>query len=103
MNNKKAEKLYYKAIDAKNESEGLLSEAVKEIARKKGFIEENVLLFDACFASGDETIITFNGEGEMYDTGIELFDSMTKEEFVDWFTRRKELSEESVKLLESEL
>ena len=104
MNNKKAEKLLTKAITHKNESERLVCEAIREIAKKKGFSEETLPLFDACFASGVETVITFNGEGEMLDCSLELFDEMTKEEFIhEWLYRKDELSVNTIKILESEL
>ena len=103
MNNKKAKKFLSKALDYKNTSEKMICDAVREVARSKGFSEENVLLFDAYFVDGNETIISFNCEGEMCDMSIEMFDRMTKEEFIDWFTFRGELSKETVKLLETEI
>ena len=56
----KWQKLLSKAVEYKYESEGLLDSAVQELMRTKGFSEEQVALFDACFAGGNETIVRFN-------------------------------------------
>lgn len=76
-------RLLSKAIDYKNESETLLDKAVQELMRTKGFSEEQVALFDACFASGCETIVRFNRDGEFADLGLENYCGMTKEEIID--------------------
>ena len=79
-------RLLSKAIKYKNESESFLDKAVKELMRTKGFSEEQVALFDACFASGTETIVTFNYDGEFNDLGLENYCSMTKEEIIDYLS-----------------
>lgn len=79
-------RLLSKAIDYKNESEGLLDKAVQELMRTKGFSEEQVALFDACFASGTETIVTFNYDGEFNDLGLENYCTMTKEQIIDYLS-----------------
>lgn len=79
-------RLLSKAIEYKNESEGLLDKAVQELMRTKGFSEEQVALFDACFASGTETIVTFNHDGEFNDLGLENYCTMTKEEIIDYLS-----------------
>lgn len=79
-------RLLSKAIEYKNESESFLDKAVKELMRTKGFSEEQVALFDACFASGTETIVTFNYDGEFNDLGLENYCSMTKEEIIDYLS-----------------
>lgn len=83
---KKWRRLLSKAIEYKNESESFLDKAVKELMRTKGFSEEQVALFDACFASGTETIVTFNYDGEFNDLGLENYCSMTKEEIIDYLS-----------------
>ena len=76
-------RLLSKAIEYKNESETFLDKAVQELMRTKGFPEEQVALFDACFASGTETIVRFNRDGEFADLGLENYCGMTKEEIID--------------------
>ena len=83
---KKWEKLLSKAISHKTESEALLDKAVQELMRTKGFSEEQVALFDACFASGVETIVRFNSDGEFADLGLENYGGMTKEEIIDYLS-----------------
>ena len=93
-------RLLSKAIDYKNESEALLDKAVQELMRTKGFSEEQVALFDACFAGGCETIVRFNRDGEFADLGLENYCSMTKEEIIHYL--KKFLSKENVELLTKE-
>ena len=93
----KWEKLLSKAIDYKNNSEGLLDKAVQELMRTKGFSEEQVALFDACFAGGCETIVRFNRDGEFADLGLENYCGMTKEEIIHYL--KKFLSNKNVELL----
>ena len=96
----KWQKTLSKAIDYKNESEALLDKAVQELMRTKGFSEEQVALFDACFAGGNETVVTFNRDGEMNDFGLENYCTMTKEEIIKYLS--KFCMPESVKLLRKE-
>lgn len=90
-------RLLSKAIEYKNESESILDKAVQELMRTKGFSEEQVVLFDACFAGGQETVVTFNSDGEMNDLGLENYCSMTKEEIIYYL--KKFLSNKNVELL----
>ena len=80
-------RLLSKAIEYKNESESFLDKAVQELMRTKGFSEEQVSLFDACFASGTETIVSFNYDGEFNDLGLENYCTMTKEEIIDYLSK----------------
>lgn len=96
----KWEKLLSKAIDYKNKSEALLDKAVQELMRTKGFSKEQVALFDACFAGGKETVVTFNRDGEMNDFGLENYCSMTKEEIINYLSKFCE--SKTVKLLKGE-
>ena len=96
----KWQKLLSKAVEYKYESEWLLDSAVKELMRTKGFSEEQVALFDACFAGGNETIVRFNHEGEDNDFGLENYRGMTKDEIIHYL--KKFLSNEGVKLLTKE-
>lgn len=93
----KWQKLLSKAISHKNKSESFLGKAVQELMRTKGFSEEQVALFDACFASGQETVVTFNCDGEMNDFGLENYCTMTKEEIIHYL--KKFLSDKNVELL----
>ena len=93
----KWQKTLSKAIDYKNESEALLDKAVQELMRTKGFSEEQVALFDACFAGGCETIVCFNHDGEFADLGLENYCGMTKEEIIDYLSKFCE--PETIKLL----
>ena len=93
----KWQKLLSKAIEYKNKSEAFLNKAVQELMRTKGFSEEQVALFNACFASGQETIVTFNCDGEMNDFGLENYCTMTKEEIIHYL--KKFLSDKNVELL----
>jgi len=93
-------KLLSKAIDYKNESESFLDKAVQELMRTKGFSEEQVALFDACFASGTETIVAFNHDGEFNDLGLENYCTMTKEQIIDYMSEY--CGPETVKLLRKE-
>jgi hypothetical protein len=80
-------KLLSNAIEYKNKSESFLNKAVQELMRTKGFSEEQVALFDACFASGTETVVTFNYDGEFNDLGLENYCTMTKEEIIDYLSK----------------
>jgi len=93
-------KLLSKAIDYKNESESFLDKAVQELMRTKGFSEEQVALFDACFATGTETIVAFNHDGEFNDLGLENYCTMTKEQIIDYMSEY--CGPETVKLLRKE-
>jgi len=83
----KWQKLLSEAIEHKVKSEGLLDLAAQELMRTKGFSEEQVALFSACFASGTETIVSFNYDGEFNDLGLENYCTMTKEEIVGYLSR----------------
>ena len=69
----------------KNKSEQLLDMAVREIAKEKGFTDEEVLLFEANFASGNETVVRYNGQGEFADLDVAIMADMTKEEIIKRF------------------
>lgn len=80
-------RLLSKAKEYKYKSEEQLDKAVRELMRTKGFSEEQVALFDACFASGTETVVTFNYDGEFNDLGLENFCTMTKEEIIEYLSK----------------
>ena len=83
----KWQELLSKAISYKNKSESFLDKAARELMRTKGFSEEQVALFDACFAGGTETIVAFNHDGEFNDLGLENYCTMTKEEIIDYLSK----------------
>lgn len=88
-----------KAIKAKIESERCLDEAVRALMACKGFTK--LSLFEACFAGGQETIISFNKECEMSDLDVGVADGMTKDEIIERLSRHA--SGETIKLLKEEL
>lgn len=96
---KKWEKLLNKAFSARYQAEGLLDEAVVELMKSKGFSEEIALKFRACFASGTETVISFNYEGELADLDVGVANSMNKEEIIERLSEH--LSDNSIKLINS--
>ena len=96
----KWQRLLSKAIDYKNKSETFLDKAVKELMRTKGFSEEQVALFEVCFASGIESIVGFNHDGEFSDLGLENYCTMTKEQIIDYMSEY--CGPETVKLLRKE-
>lgn len=95
----KWEKMIETATILKSDSEKLLSKAAQLLMHEKGFSEQAVELFDADFATGNETIIKFNGCGEFCDLDISIASSMTKEEIIERLSR--ELTEEDIELLKS--
>lgn len=83
----KWQELLSKAISYKDKSESFLGKAIQELMRTKGFSEEQAALFNACFASGTETVVTFNYDGEFNDLGLENYCTMTKEEIIDYLSK----------------
>lgn len=71
-----------KAFEKKVESEKLLDKAVQTLMGEKGFSKETVSHFNACFAGGNETVISFNQEGEMADLDLTIASTMTKDEII---------------------
>lgn len=90
-------RLLSNAIAHKFKSESLLDKAVRELMRTKGFSDEQCQLFGACFAGGQETVVTFNNDGEDNDFGLENYGGMTKEEIINYMSRF--LMEKNIKLL----
>lgn len=90
-----------KAKKTKIKSEGYLDEAVRSLMASKGFATEQTLMFEACFASGNETVISFNQECEMADLDIGVAAAMTKDEIIQRLSRYA--SDETIKLLKEEL
>lgn len=71
-----------RAFKKKVESEKLLDKAVQTLMQDKGFSEEAVSHFSACYAGGNETVINFCGEGEFADLDIKEASVMTKDEII---------------------
>lgn len=86
-----------KAKESKRKSEGYLDEAVRSLMASKGFATEQTLVFEACFASGDETVISFNQECEMADLDVGVAAGMTKDEIIERLSRYA--SDETRKIL----
>lgn len=78
----KWDKLLAKALEHKQKSEGYLDLAVQQLARDCGFSHEESLLFSADFASGTETVVKYDGEGEMADLEIRYMYGMSKEDIL---------------------
>lgn len=93
----KWEKLLSSANDHKIKSEELLDRAAQELMRTKGFSRETCELFEACFAGGTETIVSFNHDGEFNDLGLENYCNMSKEEIIEYMC--KYLTPSNVELL----
>ena len=59
-----------------------LQEAVKSLMMDQGFNNDVINLFQCNFASGAETIISFNQDGEMADLDLCEASTMTREEII---------------------
>ena len=55
--------------------------------REKGFPENVINDFRCDFASGTETVISFDQEGEMADLDLDLASTMTKEQIIECMGR----------------
>jgi hypothetical protein len=74
------------AIKHKNLSERYLDTSIQELMRTKGFTAEQVILFRACFAGGNETVVSFNSDGEFNDLGVIDYANMDKEEIISYLS-----------------
>lgn len=89
---------YNSAFKHKIAAEDNLTKCVQSIAKRKGFV--NWKEFDCCFASGNETVVQFNGEFAGMDLDILTMSNMTAEEIIDRFTTwYSEYSRDSLELL----
>ena len=77
-----------------------LSKAVRQFMKEKGFEGQILEMFDMDFASGTETIIKFNNDGEMADLDILTASQMTKEEIIEKLSQY--MTKNSIKLLKGE-
>lgn len=86
------------ALHRLTESERILVSALYELLEEKGFKKKVLHHFGITFAGGGgETVITFDGEGEMANLDIDIASRMTKEEIIK--TLSDYLSSENVELL----
>lgn len=97
----KALELISKANELVVSAEHTLIKAAQLIAKTKGFQKDNINLFAATFASGNETVVSFNRECEMADLDLRAMWGMTKNEIIDRLMEC-ENSEETKKILLSE-
>lgn len=67
--------------------DGNLQEAVRRLMIEKGFPEEIAKKFRCDFASGMETVISFDQDGEMADLDLNLASTMTKDEIINYMSR----------------
>lgn len=72
-----------KANDYANKSDDYLQKAVRSLAKEKGFNREQICNFAACFATGGETVVSYNHKGEMSDLDVSIMADMTKDEIID--------------------
>lgn len=88
-----------KAIAYKNKAEILLTKAVRETAKAKGF--KNYTLFECSFASGDETVVCFNQDFEMANLDLKEMMEMSFDEIINkfssWYLKYDEGSMELLK------
>lgn len=80
---KRAIKYLYKSQDE-------LKQAIISAALEKCFTQEQAYKFDIDFASGTETIVKYDWQGEFNDIDIEKFVEMTKEEICKTFNINEE-------------
>lgn len=88
-----------KAIKAKMESEKYLDKSVRALMASKGFTQ--LSLFEATFAGGIETVISFNRDCEQADLDTTIAAGMTKKEIIKRLLSSKP-SEETIELLKGE-
>ena len=98
----RALELISKANELAVSAEHTLVKAVQLIAKIKGFQKENIDLFSASFASGNETVVSFNGDCEMADLDLRVMWGMTKTEIIDRLLLECENSDETKNILLSE-
>ena len=98
MKNEILYKKLSKANELQEKAHDIISNLAKQIGKEKGF--KNWKLFSADFATGNETIVSFNFECEMSDLDLTEMNDMTKKEIIDkftsWYIR---ITKETVKLL----
>lgn len=75
-------KLFSKALEHKRKGEEYLDLAAQQLARDCGFSYEESLLFSADFATGTETVVKYDNEGEMADLEIRYMYGMSKEDIL---------------------
>lgn len=73
---------YQLAFAYKIKSQQYLDQYVQDIARRKGFTEDQVLKFGACWTTGAETVVTYDGCGEFADLDAKFMDGYNKEEIM---------------------
>lgn len=99
MNKNDILKMLGKAFMHKNKAQMLLTEAVRETAKAKGF--KNHELFECSFASGNETVVCFNQDFEMANLDLKEMMEMSFDEIIDkfssWYLKYDEASMELLK------
>ena len=93
--------LMRKAFSYKCQSEQYLRDAVVTLMLQKGFQKDIAELFDCDFAGGNETIVLFNGDGEMSDLDLRYVRSMSREEIICQMARN--LTDDNIKLISGEV
>ncbi len=75
-----------KACDYSTRANDWVTRAVREIARQKGFSEEQIRLFNGQFATGYEVLVIYNEADDGREMLIETMAGMTKSEIMSYFS-----------------
>lgn len=75
-----------KACDYSARADDWATRAVREIARQKGFSDEQILLFNGQFATGYEVLVIYNEADDGREMLIETMAGMTKSEIMSYFS-----------------
>jgi len=75
-----------KACDYSARADDWATRAVREIARQKGFPNEQTLLFNGQFATGYEVLVIYNDVSDGRELHIDMMANMTKSEIMSYFS-----------------
>lgn len=75
-----------KACDYSTRADDWATRAVREIARQKGFSDEQIQLFRGQFATGYEVLVIYNDADDGRELHIETMAGMTKSEIMSYFS-----------------
>lgn len=75
-----------KACDYSARADDWATRAVREIARQKGFSDEQILLFNGQFATGYEVLVIYSDADDGREMLIETMAGMTKSEIMSYFS-----------------
>lgn len=75
-----------KACDYSARADDWATRAVQEIARQKGFFDEQIRLFYGQFATGNEVLVIYDDADDRRELHIETMAGMTKSEIMSYFS-----------------